>query len=50
MCACVCVGKVKNITGVFKETGGIMSETACVWCLYTQVGLLSALNNTNNEG
>jgi len=50
VCACVWGGKVKSITGVFEEPGGIVSETACVQCLYRTVGVLSALNNNNNEG
>lgn len=46
----MCAGKVKSVTGVFEESGGIVPETSCVWCLYTKVGALSALNNSNNEG
>lgn len=50
MCACTCAGKVKSITGVFEEPGGIVSETARIQCLYTRVGVLSALNSSNNGG
>lgn len=45
-----CAGKVKSITGVLEEPGGIVSEAACVQCLYTTLGVLSGLNNSNNEG
>lgn len=49
MCMHVC-GKGKEVTGVFEEPGGLVSKTTCVQCLYTKVGVSSALNNSKSEG